>query len=177
MWTFSTLSVYIKKVLGLPPVYLLRKENTFTHWHRCSNAALHHTATFVRDKCISSTPHKLKWERFIIWIEAKQFKYLSLTPHTNCVTTFHACVMPSFADSPVLNWLHFFCSSVTQKFQAGIFKCLTFEIPGPDLSEAQSLQFPLKFRKTRRYMVSPCKFKIIIFFQNSCCLHVIHVML
>lgn len=74
-----------------------------------------------------------------IWIEAKQFKYLSLTPYTNYVTTFHGCVVPGFTHSPVLNWQHFFCLSVMQKFWARIFKCLTSEIPRPDLSEVQSL--------------------------------------
>lgn len=74
-----------------------------------------------------------------IWIEAKQFKYPSLTPHTNYVTTFHGCVVLGFTHSPVLNWQHFFCLSVMQKSQARIFTCLTFEIPGPDLSEVQSL--------------------------------------
>lgn len=74
-----------------------------------------------------------------IWIEAKQFKYPSLTPHTNYVTTFHGCVVLGFTHSPVLNWQCFFCLSVMQKSQARIFKCLTFEIPGPDLSEVQSL--------------------------------------
>lgn len=108
VWTLPVLSAYIKKVLGLPPPLSPKEGNTFTHWHGCANAHLHHPATFVRDKCVSSTPHKLKWERFVIWIEAKQFKYPSLTPHTSCVTTFHACVVPSFPGSLVLNWWHFF---------------------------------------------------------------------
>lgn len=72
VWT-SAFSAYIKKVLGLPQVYLVRKENTFTHWHGCLDAPLHHTTAFARDKCVSSTPHKLKWKRFNLdWSQTVQ---------------------------------------------------------------------------------------------------------
>lgn len=83
VWT-SAFSAYIKKVLGLPQVYLVRKENTFTHWHGCLDAPLHHTAAFARDKCVSSTPHKLKWKRFNLdWSQTVQIS-VTYSTHKLC---------------------------------------------------------------------------------------------
>lgn len=97
-----SISAYTE-VLGLFPhpspwIYLLKTENTFTRWHGCSDAHLHHTATSVGDKCVSSAPHKLKWKRFIIWTEAKQFKNPTHKLHEyllcSCGSKFHrqSCV-------------------------------------------------------------------------------------
>lgn len=94
---------------------------------------------FVRDKCVSSTPHKLKWKRFVIWIEAKQFKNPSVVPCSNYVTVIHVCVVPSLKENPVLNWLGFFYLSVVQIFQAGIFKYVTLDVPIVDFFRSRGL--------------------------------------
>lgn len=61
------------------------------------------------------------------------------------MTTFHACVVPSLKENPVLNWLDFFYLSVVQTFQARIFEYVTLDVLGVDFSEIKASVIPSKF--------------------------------